>query len=207
MQYGQQDASETYDIFMKLLKYEPFSITTQKEYKTPDGITKISKPEKQDISYITIENDGKDNYSIVDNIFRGKWEDLGPNTENWVRCDKTNKQTYRFMKSSVTKMNGNCVVMVINRGNKFTGKYINEVNIPDYIDIGNTKYFRFAVISHVGSLHIHSGHYITILWDNEEYYIFDDMNPGEISQYKLSYSQQRQITRKTGVMLFYFPVK
>ena len=37
MQYGQQDTSETYDYLMKLLEFEPITITTKKCYRKESG--------------------------------------------------------------------------------------------------------------------------------------------------------------------------
>lgn len=208
IRYGQQDVSETYDIFMKNLGFEPITIYTEKHYKRESGEIRKNKPTKQMLPYITIWNNGESDYSIVDNIFKGEWEDLGSDSSNWVKPEEkeTSKVGYRFIKTSITKMKGDCVVFVINRSNPSGVKYTNNVHIPDYIEIGGNKYFRFSVILHISNGSIHHGHYISVLWNLEEYYIFDDMNTGVISKYTIDYDRQKELTRKNSVMVFFYPL-
>jgi hypothetical protein len=202
MQMGQQDSSETYDHLMKVLKFDPITISTQNYYKTETGEIKENSLVKLKVPYINVANDGTPNFSVVNHTFKGQWEDLGENKDNWI---KGNGEigVYRYIKTSIVRMKGDCVVMLINRTNS-DKRYTNSVSVPDYIDIGDEKYFRFAVVVHMGSGSIHYGHYITVIWDTKEYYIFDDTSGGKINSQKLTHEQQENIVKKHCVMVFYY---
>lgn len=206
MSYGQQDVSEIYDYLMKMFNFDPIRVYNHKQYKTETGEIKENKPEKQDVPYITIENDGTQNYNIVEKIFRGYWEDLGEDKSNWIKEDN-GKPKYRYIKRFISKVKGKCVVMYINRGNQFTGKYKNNVLVPDYIEIGNTKYFRFGSILHMSSGSINHGHYIAILWNGKEKnYVFDDTNNKKVSQCEIDPKKAKEMIQMNSIMIFYFIV-
>ena len=101
MRYGQQDCLETFDTFMKIFSFEPMKIKMVRESKNKSGKTFKGKSIIQNISYLTLNNNGDENADPVKELFYpSEWEDLGPNPNSWVQ-DKKDIPSFRWTRQKI----------------------------------------------------------------------------------------------------------
>jgi hypothetical protein len=207
MRYGQQDSSETFDQFMKILNFEPMKVWTVRESKN-----KKTKDENfkgnlsvRNVSYITLDNDGSENYKPIKFLFYPeKWEDLGSSPNNWVQDDNDNPK-YRYTRQKIKEITGNCLIFNVNRGMDVYNRHKNRIVTPITIENGNKKFFRFAIILHLSS-GINYGHYVLVLFDGNKHYLYDDMNNKKIINCPINFENDDNIEyiERNSVMYFYY---
>lgn len=201
---GQHDVSEAYSRILDIFNFDPMEVTVTNSYKSGSKIKNDKTVTKS--RYVQVPNDGANNYDMVDSLFNPKWEDLGSSSQEWIR--ESNVPTYRYYKSKIDNISGNCIIFHINRTyfnqqTFSTSKYQNSIRIPKLIHQNNGKVlFLFATIAHIGSS-IDSGHYITILSDKKgNMFEYDDTNLTTIS--KTKYTRGMDFIYKNATMLFYY---
>lgn len=205
MRHGQQDTTETFDTIMKILNFEPMKVSSVRENKiTPQGTIFAKTPMNQNLSYIFLDNTGEENINLVENLFFPKqWEDLGPLSSNWVQ-DDNDKPLYRYTRTRIKEIIGDCLIFVINRSSSSYKRHSNVIKSPISIQNGNKTYFRFATVLHLGSS-INFGHYVLILYDNEKHYIYNDMSNTKIVNNVIDYTHMKDSIERNSIMLFYYP--
>ena len=76
--------------------------------------------------------------------------------------------------------------------------------MPVYIENNGITYFRFAMILHLSS-GTNYGHYVTVMFDGEKYYLYDDSINTKINRNIFEYTQKNvDIINKNTVMYFYY---
>lgn len=203
MQYGQQDATETFDNIMKFLEYEPIKTIIIRENKSiKDKIVESSSITHKN-SYICLNNNGEDNITPIEDLFYPKhWEDLGNNISNWVKDDK-NKPKYRFTRTKVKEMTGDVLIFTINRSSGQNKRHSNRVKTPYMIQNENDVFFRTCIILHLGS-NIHFGHYILVICDKNNYYVYNDMSNITINKNEINYKKIQETIERNSIMYFYY---
>jgi len=79
--------------------------------------------------------------------------------------------------------------------------------MPTYITMNNINYFLFATVIHMNNTRmINYGHYITLLYDTKNYYIYDDMSDENISSFKIEKRKISEYQEKNGIMYFYYVI-
>ena len=208
LRHGQQDTSEVYDFLMNLLDFQPIKIKYKKIYKTENNEKKKVLEKASYVSYINIENDGIDDFNIINKVFKPSWNDLGSDKSNWVN-DSNNVPYYRYIKTKINKLESNCLVFSINRGNYNTKKYSNRIECPRFVKLANVSYFRFAMILHINSNNSSEyGHYNVVLSDTSgNDYVYDDSNTSrKILQNKVDLETINSAHEKNCTMVFYYKI-
>ena len=178
-------------------------ITTVRESKNDKSIH-ISKPIIQNMSYIFLNNNGKNNINPIKDLFYPReWDDLGLSPKNWLKNDK-NIPKYRFIRNKIVEICGDCLIFVINRSAGSHVRHSNNVKSPGIIQNGMRIYFRFAIILHISS-GIDYGHYVLIMFDGKNYYIYYDMLCKRIIDNQIDYKQYNDFIEKNSIMFFYYP--
>ncbi len=205
MRYGQQDTTETFDTIMKLLHFEPMKVSIIRENKiNTQGKTHKGKPSIQNNSYIFLDNNGEENINPIENLFYpSKWDDLGEQPINWVQ-DKNNKPLYRYTRTRIQEVVGDCLIFVVNRSSDPYKKHSNRIKSPIKIQNGDKQYFRFATILHFGSS-INFGHYVLIIYDQQKHYMYNDMSNIKIINNVIDYKKMIDKIERNSIMFFYYP--
>jgi hypothetical protein len=209
MRRGQQDTTETFDLLMKILKFEPIKVKSNREYNhsNEDNTQKLHvSSSEESLSYISLGNSGNDNYNPINELFNPiQWDDFGIDTKNWAHGE-FNVPTYRYSRSRMHSFSGNCLIFTLNRSIDSVRKHRNRIISPRTIKNGNGTYFRFAVILHLSS-GMDYGHYITILSDKENnHFVYDDSSGKKIIDCKFDYdySSNRELVERNSIMYFYY---
>lgn len=203
MQHGQQDATETFDNIMKLLNYEPIKTCVFRENKDSNGKVVQGKKIIQNNSYIFLNNNGEENIKPIQELFYPtKWEDLGIDQRNWAHNDK-DKPMYRYTRTRFKEMLGKTLIFVVNRSAGQNRRHTNRVETPLVIQSNGVDFVRHGVILHLGGS-IHFGHYILVLYDKEEYYVYNDMNGSKIKDNPINYKKVRELIERNSIMYFYY---
>jgi hypothetical protein len=213
MRYGQQDTTETFDLIMKVLQFEPISIKSKREYThNINNINNVINIVSSNIStgekasYITLGNTGVDGYNPINELFNPtQWDDIGSISSNWAHGN-FDTPTYRYTRSRMHSLKGECLVFILNRASGVNQKHHNRILAPNKIKNGNDMFFRFAIILHLSSGTEH-GHYITILSDKcGNYYVYDDSSGRKIIDCKFDFMQPRnqELIERNSIMYFYY---
>lgn len=189
LRFGQQDASEFLDFVCKDLKIEPMTITTIRQVKK-NGNSDILKKgiTKRKVSFITIENLGKD--MSLDDLLEPEWEKLDTPLNN-----NKGVPTYSLTRNLLFfNAIDRCFIFYFNR--TVPKKMTNKIDMPLFI---NNEYFLFAIVVHMGSSREY-GHYVTIIYDTKRYFIYNDLNGGNVEPY----NYDPDFVLRNGVLFFYY---
>lgn len=201
MQFGQQDSTETFDSFMKLLHFEPMTLKMAMEKK---GKKITINSFEQNVSYVFLNNNGKDGITPIEDLFYPpSWDDLGTDKNNWIK-NKHDQPTYRYTRTRIKEFKGDCLIFIINRSKDQYNRHSNNVKTPFTIENNGRFFFRFATLLHIGST-INFGHYITILCDRKNHYIYDDSSGKKILNNRINYEKNSDFIEKNSIMYFYYP--
>lgn len=206
MRQGQQDSIETLDYFMKILKFEPTRVTMVRQASNDKkNIVQTSK-NSHSLPYIMLDNCGEEDKNLIEEQFYPKnWDDLGPSRDGWL-TDSNDVPKYRYTRTCIKNVEGDCLIFVVNRAASSYKRHSNKLKSPIILKNGGRDFFRFATILHLSSS-IDFGHYITIIFDGTEHYVYNDMNETKIKKCKLDYSNMKESIERNSIMYFYYPIQ